>query len=146
MNRPEFLSAAAATVAAAALPQAQVAGGRTFIAPFTSAPYPHASRANGHMYQGKLYDAAGHYSNSNAGIFVPDRWKAGNAIDFIVHFYGWNHDIDATFATYRLREQLVASGRNAILVVPEGPTDAPDSGDGNLELDDGGFARFMTDV
>lgn len=117
------------------------------IVPLGSAPYPHASRSAGHVYQKRLYDAATHYSNSDVGIFIPDGWAPRNGVaDFIVHFYGWNHDIAATFSTYRLREQLVASRRNAILVVPEGPTNAPDSGDGKLELDTGGFQRFMTDV
>ena len=153
MSRSDFLQASAATVAAAATPPGafgaipDVAGGRTIVEAFASAPYPHASRAQGHTYQGKLYDAATHYSNSDVGIFVPDRWRPRDgAIDFIVHFYGWNHDIASTFATYRLREQLVASGRSAILVVPEGPTDAPDSGEGKLELDPGGFQRFIGDV
>lgn len=131
-----------------ALPAAlQIAGGKTYIVPFGSAPYPHVSRANGHVYQNKLYDAATHYSNSDVAIFVPDGWRpSAGGIDAIVHFYGWNHDIRATLQTYRLREQLVASKRNAILIVPEGPTNAPDSGDGKLELDDNGFARFMADV
>ena len=145
LTRSEFLQAGAATIAAAGLPA--VSGGRTLILPFASAPYPHASRAQGHTYQGRLYDAATHYSNSDVGIFIPDGWQPRNgAVDFIVHFYGWNHDIAATFSTYRLREQVAASRRNAILVVPEGPTNAPDSGDGKLELDAGGFQRFMTDV
>jgi hypothetical protein len=145
LTRSEFLQAGAATIAAAGLPA--VSGGRTLILPFTSAPYPHASRAQGHVYQKRLYDAATHYSNSDVGIFIPDGWQPRNgAVDFIVHFYGWNHDIAATFSTYRLREQVVASRRNAILVVPEGPTNAPDSGDGKLELDAGGFQRFITDV
>jgi hypothetical protein len=148
MNRADFLASTTATLAAAALPQSmQVAGGKTFIVPFASAPYPHASRANGHVYDGKLYDAATYYSSSNVGIFVPDRWSPKNgAIDAIVHFYGWRHDVAATFLSYRLREQLLASTRNAILIVPEGPTNAPDSGDGKLELDDNGFARFIGDV
>ena len=145
LSRTEFLQTGAATIVAAALPT--VTGGRTLVLPFASAPYPHPSRAQGHTYQGRLYDAATHYSNSDVGIFIPDRWRPREgAIDFVVHFYGWDHDIAATFATYRLREQLVESGRNAILVVPEGPTNAPDSGDGKLELDAGGFQRFMTDV
>jgi hypothetical protein len=148
MNRADFLASTAATIAAAALPTSmQIAGGRTFIVPFASAPYPHPSRANGHVYEGKLYDAATSYSNSNVGIFVPDAWSPQHgAIDAIVHFYGWRHDIAATFSTYRVREQLLESKRNAILIVPEGPTNAPDSGDGKLELDDNGFARFIGDV
>lgn len=134
---------------AAVLPQAvqQVPGGKTFVVPFASAPYPHASRAKGHTYQGKMYDAATHYSDSNVAIFVPDGWHPQNgAIDAVVHFYGWNHDVAKTLSTYRLREQLVASKRNAILIVPQGPTNAPDSGDGKLELDQNGFARFIDDV
>ena len=148
MNRADFINLTAGTVAAATLPQApQVAGGTTYVVPFASAPYPHASRANGHVYEGKLFDAATHYSNSDVGIFIPHGWHPrGGAIDFIVHFYGWRHDVAATFNTYRLREQLVKSGRNAILVVPQGPTNAPDSGDGKLELDAGGFKRFIGDV
>lgn len=149
MNRADFLAAAAATLAAGATPAnvPQVAGGQTYIVPFTSAPYPHASRAEGHTYQGKLYDATGHYSNSNVAIYIPQHWRAVDGqVDAIVHFYGWNHDIAATLSTYRLREQLNSSGRNAILIVPEGPTNSPDSGFGKLELDEGGFQRFMNDV
>lgn len=147
MNRADFLASTAAALAVPGAAQTdQVPGGRTFVVSLRSAPYPHASRANGHTYQGKMYDAATHYSDSSVGIFVPDTWRPGGATDAVVHFYGWNHDVAATFQTYRLREQFVASARNAILVVPEGPTNAPDSGDGKLELDEGGFARFMAGV
>jgi hypothetical protein len=149
MSRGDFLAASAAAAAAAVIPtpNEQIQGGKTFIVPFATAPYPHPSRANGHTYQGKFYSEAAHYSNSNVGIFIPDRWTPANgAIDSIVHFYGWNHDVRSTFSIYGIREQLLASGRNAILIVPEGPTDAPDSGDGKLELDPDGFKRFMADV
>lgn len=149
MNRADFLALAASAAGAAALPPnlPELASGRTFVEPFASAPYPHSSRAGGHVYQKHLYAAAAHYSNSNVGIFVPNRWRPENgAIDFVVHFYGWNHDVVKTFNTYKLREQLVQSGRNAILIVPEGPTNAPDSGDGKLELDPDGFKHFIDDV
>jgi hypothetical protein len=149
MNRAHFIALAASAAGAAALPPdlGQIPSGRTFVVPFASAPYPHSSRANGHVYEKTLYTAAAHYSNSNIGIFVPNGWHPENgAIDFVVHFYGWNHDVVKTFNTYKLREQLVQSNRNAVLIVPEGPTNAPDSGDGKLELDNDGFKRFMTDV
>ncbi|HVZ17554.1 MAG TPA: hypothetical protein VG897_10585, partial [Terriglobales bacterium] len=41
--------------------------------------------------------------------------------------------------------QLCDSARNAVLVVPQGPYDAPDSFDGKLE-DPGGFKQFVDDV
>jgi hypothetical protein len=149
MNRAEFLALGSVALATPApVPGvAQIAGGRTYVLPFATAPYPHASRAKGHEYQGKHYDAATHYSDSSVAIFIPEDWRSQNgAIDFVVHFYGWNHDIAKTLAQYKLREQLLLSKRNAILIVPEGPTNAPDSGDGKLELDTGGFQRFITDV
>jgi hypothetical protein len=53
--------------------------------------------------------------------------------------------VERVLEHYELIRQFAASGRNAILVVPQGPYDAPDSFDGKLE-DQGGFKRFMDDV
>ncbi len=141
MKRADFLALTGTTLLVPSAP-----GGRTFLHAFGSAPYPHPSRANGHVYQGKLYDVLGHYSDAAVALYVPAGYRASQATDFVVHFHGWNSDVRHVLARYRLREQLDASGRNAILVVPQGPKDAPDSGDGKLELDNGGFARFMHDV
>ena len=135
MNRADFIAAAAGLA------------GQSIIHPFSTAPYPHASRAGGHDYDRKHYDAATYYSDSSVGIFIPEGFRAQNgALDFVVHFHGWRNDVQHVLERYRLREQPAASKRNAILVVPQGPKDAPDSGDGKLELDSGGFARFMNDV
>lgn len=121
--------------------------GRTIYADLPAvAPYPHASRAQGHTYQGRVFSAEASYNDSTVGIFIPPGFRPSAATDFIVHFHGWTNDVRGVFARYRLREQLTESGRNAILVVPQGPKDAPDSGDGKLELDPGGFARFMASI
>lgn len=141
MTRADFLAVAAAA-AAAPLP----GGGTTILRPFASAPFPHRSRAAGHDYQGVHYSAAQAYSDSTVGIFIPPGFTSRRAIDYVVHFHGWRNDVRGVFARYRLREQLAQSARNAILLVPQGPKDAPDSGDGKLELDPGGFARFVRDV
>jgi hypothetical protein len=53
--------------------------------------------------------------------------------------------VEGVLKHYQLIEQLSASGRNAVLVVPQGPHDAPDSFDGKLE-DPDGFKRFMAEV
>jgi len=47
---------------------------------------------------------------------------------------------------YKLPQQLLASKANAILLVPQGPKDAADSGGGKLELDPGGFAKLIDEV
>jgi hypothetical protein len=120
--------------------------GKMILHPFASAPFPHASRANGHDYQGKHYSAETTYSDSTVGIYVPTGYRPGAHVDLIVHFHGWNNSVANVMSYYNLPWQVENSGRNAILVVPQGPVNAPDSGDGKIELDDHGFARFVGDV
>ncbi len=119
--------------------------GRVIVGPFASAPFPHPARAEGHTYDQKLYTAAEHYSDSTVAIFIPKNFRPTKRIDVVVHFHGWRNTVAGTLEQFHLAEQLVASGRNAILVVPEGPHDAPDSFGGKLE-DEGGFRRFMDEL
>lgn len=119
--------------------------GRLIFAPFSSAPFPHPDRANGHTYKGQLYPAKDHYSDSTVALFIPRGFRETGSIDFVIHFHGWNNTVAGTLKTFRLVEQLVASGKNAILVIPEGPRNAPDSFGGKLE-DPDGFKRFMAEV
>ena len=135
MNRAGFLAATGGLM------------GQTILRQFPSAPFPHASRQNGHDYENKHYDQATHYRDSSVGIFIPQGFHdRSGELDFIVHFHGWNNDVQHVFERYRLREQVEQSRRNAILLVPQGPKDAPDSGDGKLELDQDGFKLFLADV
>jgi hypothetical protein len=119
--------------------------GRLILAPFASAPFPHPDRANGHTYKDKFYPTADHYSDGTVALFIPHGFRETGQIDFIIHFHGWNNSVAGTLNTFRLVEQLVASGRNAVLVVPEGPRMAPDSFGGKLE-DVDGFKHFMEEV
>ena len=149
MKRRSFIAAAAAgsalwpVAARAAAPAAP----RILVPQFPSAPYPHASRAQGHDYDHVHYDAAAHYNDATTGIVIPSQFApVDGAVDLVVHFHGWRNNVATVLQRYRLAEQLEASGRNAVLVVPQGPKDSPDSGDGKLELDENGFARFVGDV
>jgi hypothetical protein len=119
--------------------------GKLILTHLSSAPFPHPSRAEGHTYKDKLYPAAENYSDNTVAIFVPRGFRETGRVDFVVHFHGWNNHVANVLQHYRLIEQLVASGRNAILVVPQGPKDAPDSSGGRLE-DKEGFRKFMGDV
>lgn len=123
------------------------ADGETALHPFPHAPYPHPSRAAGHTYDGKFFDAAGHYSDSTVGIFIPAGFKAdAKSVDFIVHFHGWSNNVSKVLDRYKMRQQVEASGVNAVLVVPQGPKDAQDSGDGKLELEPDAFAALLHEV
>jgi hypothetical protein len=142
-----LLAAGFATGAAAAedFSQTYADRGQLIVRPFASAPFPHPDRASGHTYQGQSYSAAEHYSDSTIAIFIPRGFRAQDRVDFVVHFHGWRNHVEKVLSHYELVDQLIASGRNAILVVPQGPYDAPDSFGGRLE-DAGGFKRFMDEV
>lgn len=119
--------------------------GTLILARLASAPFPHLARANGHRYHDQFFSAAEHYSDSTVAMFIPKNFRAADAVDFVVHFHGWNNTVAGTLERYRLIEQLSASGKNAVLIVPEGPYNAPDSFGGKLE-DTNGFATFMAEV
>lgn len=110
---------------------------------FAAAPYPDASRAHGFTYKGKFYSARAHYSDSTVGIFIPRDYRPGKRVNFIVHFHGWNNHVSRVLRHYRLPEQVEASRVNAILLVPQGPYDVSDSGDGKLAHVPGDFARLL---
>jgi hypothetical protein len=127
MFRSKFLAMAGSALAAPSLS----ARGRTFLRPFSAAPYPHAGRP---------------YRDSTIGIYVPANYQVSDTIDYVVHFHGWRNDVRHVLQRYRLREQLEMSGRNAVLIVPQGPKDAPDSDFGKLEHDSNGFARSIDEI
>jgi hypothetical protein len=119
--------------------------GRLIITNFASAPFPHPLRAAGHKYKDTFFSAADHYHDSRVALFVPRGFRPGPRIDFVVHFHGWGNNLTNVLAKYRLPEQFAAGGRNAILILPQGPLNASDSFGGKLE-DPGGFQRFMAEA
>jgi len=143
-----FLTAMLTVITAAAaeaVDQPDSAPGTLILTQFKSAPFPHPSRAAGRQYQDKFYPADKHYSDSTVALFVPNGFRETGRVDFVVHFHGWRNTVTGTLQQFKLIEQLVASSKNAVLIVPEGPYDAPDSAGGKLE-DRDGFKRFMDEA
>jgi len=122
------------------------AEGETLLHPFRNAPFPYKSREKGYTYDGKLFDAPTHYSDSTVGIFIPAGYKPGAEVDYVVHFHGWSNHVAAVLDHYELRRQMAASGRNAILLVPQGPKDAQDSSGGRLEGEPGAFEALLREI
>jgi hypothetical protein len=148
--RVKFLLLLLALFATAAIPAqpweaAYANAGTLIVTQFISAPFPHPSRAEGRKYKDEFYPAAKHYSDSTVAVFVPKDFRETGRVDFVVHFHGWRNTVAGTLQQFKLIEQLMASGKNAVLIVPEGPHDAPDSGGGKLE-DPDGFKRFMDEA
>lgn len=119
--------------------------GEMFVPQFSSAPFPHPNRINGHVYDDKTYSAQEHYSDSSVAIFIPKGFKKTDKIDFVVYFHGWNNNINSACAQFNLIEQFCESNKNAIFVFPEGPKNSPDSFGGRLEEKDG-LKNLIDDV
>jgi hypothetical protein len=119
--------------------------GELLVAQFTTAPFPHTLRMNGYTYDRTLYRYDQHYNDSSVAIFIPKDYKLSDSVDLVFHFHGWFNTIDTTLERYQLARQFSESNKNAILIVPEGPRDAPDSFGGKLE-DRDGFKKFVDDV
>jgi len=119
--------------------------GRLIMTQFVTAPFPHPARAEGHQYHDRFFSAAEHYSDRTVALFVPKGFRETGRVDFIVHFHGWSNTVTGVLEQFELVEQLAASGKNAILLVPQGPRNAQDSFGGKLE-DTNGFKAFMAEA
>lgn len=107
--------------------------------------FPDTGRANGHLYDSVLYDAATHYSDSSVLVIIPKHLKVDNKVNMIFWFHGWRNNVDTAANYYHLIDQFIASDANAILVLPETTKNAPDSYGGKLEQQ-GDFKNLVNDV
>lgn len=104
--------------------------GRWALAPFATAPYP--------------YGASG-YDDPSVLVRLPPGWDGEAELGTVLHLHGHNATVLETAAEQFLQEQLALSGRNAVLVMPQGPEEAADSDFGRLETEDGAWA-LLRDV
>jgi hypothetical protein len=119
--------------------------GQTAIFPMENAPYPHESRAEGFQGSSQFYPRDPHYVDNSVALFIPKGYRPAKKTDLLYYFHGHGNNIRMAFEKQRVRELVVASGKNVILVFPEGPKDAGDSGLGKLE-DPGGLKRLTEEV
>ncbi len=111
--------------------------GETAFVPMKSAPFPHESREKGFVYNKVTIPREPHYTDSTVGLFIPRGFHRTPKTNVLVYLHGWSNNVRKAIAEYKLREQIAASGQNIILIFPEGPRDATDSGCGKLEDKDG---------
>ncbi len=84
------------------------------------------------------------YGDDTVIVFVPEhyRFRPEEGVSALVHFHGHNTSAERALAAHELREQLVDSRQNAVLVVPQLAVFAADSACGRLESQ-GGLARLL---
>lgn len=119
--------------------------GKIVITHLHASPFPDTARVKGYTYNNKFYSAEDHYSDSTVAVFIPNGYKQKSTVDLVIHFHGWFNNVDSTFGHYNLARQFAESGKNALLVIPAGAKDVPDSYGGKLE-DSGGFKRFVEEL
>ena len=85
------------------------------------------------------------YTDDTTIVFIPKHFRATGTIDMLVHFHGHHGLIAQKMLDHDLREQVYESGRNIVLVMPQGPQNATDSSGGKLE-GRGAFQRFLDEV
>lgn len=111
-----------------------------------NSPYPHFSRKDGYRNQDKFLPVDPHYNDSSAVIVIPDGFcETKNGTNLIIHFHGWNNDVVHVLEQFNMAQQLIASDKNAILVLAQGPYRASDSGGGKME-DEGGLKRYADEI
>src|SRR5580704_14677081 len=87
------------------------------------------------------------YRDDTVIVFVPAhyRFRPEEGVATLVHFHGHNTTAERAIVAHQLREQMVDSKQNAILVVPQLASFAADSSCGKLETQ-GGLLRLLEEV
>lgn len=119
--------------------------GATAIVPMSNAPFPHASRQNGFKGSSRQFPRDPHYTDSSVALFVPRGYRKSASADVLVYLHGHMGELRRSMARHRIREMVAASGKNVVLIFPQGPKNAADSGCGKLE-DPGGLQRLVEEA
>ena len=107
--------------------------------------FPDTARANGHLYNKVMYNAADHYSDSSVIIITPKNFKPKKKVNLIFWFHGWNNNIKTALIEYGLSRQFAEADVNAVLVLAETAKNSPDSYGGKLEQKNT-FHNLVNDV
>lgn len=110
-----------------------------------AAPYPDDTRTTGYQTATETFPLEGHYDDNSVAFVIPRGFRPSSRPDFVVIFHGHRNQCRRFVVENKIGEILASSGRNAILIVPQGPKDAPDSGGGKMEKP-GGFAALMEEA
>lgn len=110
-----------------------------------NAPFPHPARESGHTYKGEHFSYEEHYADSSILVVIPQAYKPHTDLELMIFIHGWGNSKDKCNKKFDLGKQLEKSGRDMLLVIPEGPKFAKDSFSGKFS-DPGGFERFIDEL
>jgi hypothetical protein len=113
-----------------ALAAGTTAYGRSTTVRLASAPFP---------------DNSGAWTDDSVNVFVPSDYIDRGPVHYVVHFHGHGTTLASTLPYHKYREQLWASGVNAVLVTPQGPVNAASGNFGKL-MRQNNLAVLLRDV
>jgi hypothetical protein len=85
------------------------------------------------------------YDDDTTIVFIPKYFRQTGHVDLLVHFHGHHGLAAQKMLDHDLREQFHEAGRNALLVMPQGPQNATDSSGGKLERP-GMYRKFLYEI
>lgn len=130
--------------APADLAKKYIKSGSLLYFPLKNAPFPHPDRENGYVYKDKTYPKLDHYDDNKVAVFYPHEFQMNKkSVNVIVYFHGWYNNLDSIIRTFGIIDQFVKARKDAILIIPQGPKNAPDSFGGKLEGQNG--FKYMVD-
>lgn len=85
------------------------------------------------------------YDDASVLVYLPTSFTDDEGVNFVTHLHGHSATLEGVLADQHLVEQHALSGRDAVLVVPQGPVDAADSDFGRLD-ETNGLHDLLRDV
>lgn len=79
-------------------------------------------------------DGKANYDDASVLISLSDGYADNGEFGVVTHLHGHNATLMDVVEVQYLREQFAISGRNAVMIVPQGPEEAADSDFGKLDL------------
>ncbi len=112
-----------------------------------NAPFPHPEREKGMTTSdGEYFPAETYYAEGSAIVVMPEGWtESEKGVNLVVHFHGHRNEVLNVLEQFNLPRQFIKSGKNALLILAQGPRNAPDSFGGKME-DENGFKNFVTEI
>lgn len=96
-------------------------------------------------YNNKQYTWQEHYNDSIVLVYIPSHFNKKSPFKIVIWIHGWFNNIDSAFKVCQLKEALDSCQQNFILLMPEGPKNAPDSYAGKWEKPNH-FNSFLADI
>lgn len=96
-------------------------------------------------YNGKTFAWQQHYYDSSVLVYIPAQFNKKLPFKLVFWIHGWYSNIDSAFVRCNLKDALDSCWQNFILLMPEGPKNAPDSYAGKWEKPNQ-FNLFVADI